>query len=426
MTATVQRPQDQTELAATGEVVVVDPIEAARPSSRTSPIGVSIALAATSSIAAGALHVAAGVAHGELVLLADVFLALGAAQLAAGAALLATPSRRAAVAVVAVNLAAVAGWAATRLVGIGWIEGLGQPEAPQIADTVTAALGLAAALATWSVARRAAVPAARRAGASLGVVLLVVLSVSTLGVYGASAISAHHHEGAAAGAPWRLGATGTELRDTRRLIRRTQAALADYPTVAAAEAQGFVRINEGHLLRVDRVFDEHQLDPAAIESLIVNQRDGQDYIAGAMYLMDIHIDADAIAALLRGHEGDTEYLASDRFLAGVGGAIVSDAQRDVPRFGGPLMVWHSHGGFCFELNGVIDAGPEAGGSCPAGSVWIEDPPMVHVYLEPQVDDGVTRTDAACGTFTYMDLPFDYAVPGCGGAPVAHDHFHAHA
>ena len=47
----------------------------------------------------------------------------------------------------AVNAAAVAGWLATRMFGISWIDGLEVREAPQFADTACAALGLLAIVA---------------------------------------------------------------------------------------------------------------------------------------------------------------------------------------------------------------------------------------------------------------------------------------
>lgn len=351
---------------------------------------------AACSIASGAVHLGASQTHLEHLTLSRLFLAEAAAQLLVGAALLVTASRRVRFAALAVNTGSVLAWLATRMVGITWIDGLDVREAPQVSDTICAVLAAAAVVAL------AASFATKRTGAGSGrvsppIVALTVVMATVLGVVGVARLGSHEHhhdEGVAAGAtergaPWRIGATDAELADTERLVEQTQAVVATFTSVADAESKGFVRINDDHLLNTARVFDDKQLDPTAIEALVVGQRDGQDYIRGGMYLMD-----------------------------------VNQTMRDVPRFGGPLMVWHSHGGFCFEPSGVIKAGPEAGGTCPAGSVWLDDPPMVHIYTEAQSDNSKLRTQNACGTFTVMDLPFDRPVPGCGTSDGHAGHAHS--
>jgi len=73
---------------------------------------------------------------------------------------------------------------------------------------------------------------------------------------------------------------------------------------------------------------------------------------------------------------------------------------------------------------TIAAGPEAGGTCPEDSYWVDDPPMVHIYTEPQLDEGTVRTADDCGTFAVIDLPFEESVPGCG--PELNDEGAGHA
>lgn len=114
------------------------------------PILPGLRVAATASLAAGAVHAAAAGVHVEHADLARIFIVLAAAQLGAGLLALLRPSRAAGWLIVAVNAAAVAGWALTRVTGISWIDGLQVREDPQFADAVCAGLGalaVAAALA---------------------------------------------------------------------------------------------------------------------------------------------------------------------------------------------------------------------------------------------------------------------------------------
>ncbi len=360
----------------------------------------AVLIGAVCSIASGAIHVAASQTHLEHLGLSRLILAEGAMQIALGATLLAASSMLMKLAAAGVNAVAVASWASTRATGISWVGGLEAAEAPQAADTVTAVLaGLAfVSLIVALVGDRAAAtsPMSATPARRLFVATTAVAAIA-LSMFGINRLGSHDHgdhgDGdvtVAAADAWKIGATDAEVTDTERLVAETQEIVRSFTSVGDAESKGFVRINADHLLKVDRVFDDHQLDASNIESLVVGNRDGEDYIRGGMYLLD-----------------------------------VGQTTRDVPRFGGPLMVWHSHGGFCFEPTGVIQAGPEAGGTCPEGSYWVDDPPMVHIYTEAQVDDGSERNLEACGTFTYMDLPFDEPVPGCG-SEINNEHAgHAH-
>jgi hypothetical protein len=371
------------------EGVVAPTVDRASPTGSTSS---SVLLAAACSLAAGALHVAAGQTHVEHLGLSRLFLAVGAAQLVAGAALLVRPGRGVRAVAGAVNLAVLGAWAITRVAGIEWIGGLEQAEAPQLADALTAALAALAVLAlgVGAVRERSSTGSPHRTHpASGGVTALTAVSVTAVALFGLTQVGAHQHgpghdevaageNPAETGDAWRMGATDEERADAERLIADTQAAVAKFASVEDAESRGYVRINDGHLLSLAAMADDRQLDPTAIESLVIANRDGRDVIVGGMYLMNLR-----------------------------------QTMKDVPRIGGPLMVWHTHGGFCFQLNGVIAGGPEAKGNCPDGSTFLDDPPMLHIYTEPQADDGVVRTSAGCGTFVYTDLPHDRVVPGCG-------------
>ena len=78
-----------------------------------------------------------------------------------------------------VNGVAVVAWAVTRTAGIAWIDGLEHSEPPQFTDTVCAALGAIAVVASvLAVARRRTTVASTRLGwsaAALGAVTVVAL-----------------------------------------------------------------------------------------------------------------------------------------------------------------------------------------------------------------------------------------------------------
>lgn len=183
---------------------------------------------------------------------------------------------------------------------------------------------------------------------------------------------------------WRLGATDTEVALTWQLIADTQAVVATFTSIADAESKGFVRIADDHMVNVDRMLDDQLLEPDAIESLVVAKVNGVDTIVGGMYLLNI------------GHD-----------------------ESDIPALGGPLLVWHRHGGFCFDENlNIVGTGP-----CGPNTMFIDDPPMIHVWSDPmRWSDGTARSTAACGTFAYLDVPHDDEVPGCVD-PSGHHHDH---
>jgi hypothetical protein len=104
-------------------------------------------LAALASVGAGVIHAAAVGIHTEHVGLTRLFILVAVAQIGAAVFAFLRPSARlAAGALVAVNLAAFAGWLYTRLAGISWIAGLEQSERAQPADTIAALLALGAVI----------------------------------------------------------------------------------------------------------------------------------------------------------------------------------------------------------------------------------------------------------------------------------------
>ena len=106
-----------------------------------------VAFGGLASLAAGAVHASAAGIHAEHRQLARIFIVVAVLQIGVGLWALVRPTRAAAWGVVVVNAVAVAGWLATRMFGISWIDGLEVREAPQFADAACAALGLLAIVA---------------------------------------------------------------------------------------------------------------------------------------------------------------------------------------------------------------------------------------------------------------------------------------
>ena len=102
--------------------------------------------AAMASIGAGLIHGGAIGLHAEHPQLARLFILVTVAQVAWGVMAMLRPRGWLFVVGMLVNVGSVAGWLATRLSGISWIDGLEVRESAQIADSLCAALGLIAAV----------------------------------------------------------------------------------------------------------------------------------------------------------------------------------------------------------------------------------------------------------------------------------------
>jgi hypothetical protein len=151
------------------------------------PDGHRLAIPAIASAGAAVLHAAAAGAHAETVGLARVFIALAVAQAAAAVVGFIRADRRAALALIGVNGGAALGWAATRLTGLSWIDGLQVAERPGLADTIAATLALVALAAAASTLGSRSVALPRRAISS------AALLVGVLTVPGLADATAHDH-----------------------------------------------------------------------------------------------------------------------------------------------------------------------------------------------------------------------------------------
>src|SRR5215211_1717317 len=89
-----------------------------------------LVIASVASVAAGVLHAAAAGIHADHPDLSRTFVVLAVVQIGAAVVGFVRPGRFAAAALASVNAFAFAGWMATRLTGISWIDGLETAERP--------------------------------------------------------------------------------------------------------------------------------------------------------------------------------------------------------------------------------------------------------------------------------------------------------
>jgi hypothetical protein len=387
------------------------------------------AVAAATSIGAGAIHAAAAGIHAEHVGLARLFVIVAALQLAAGLVALARPSRLAIVAVAAVNAAAVGGWLVTRLTGISWIDGLTTRESPQFADAVCALLGTAAvatALAGLLVGTR---PTPRPR------LLLPSIAIAALSVPAMFASVGHVHSGAhdhaagthtagddhsaddhAAGDDHTAGddhgtgagtegASGSDHGHDGTVPTEPGAAAWPRPWDPAAplDLSGVVGVSleqelramalvENTLRELPRFADPADAEAAGYRSIGDGGTGSEHFIKGSLIEDDDLLNASAPESLVY------DVVDGKRTLAGAM-YIASARESDDPtltNWAGALMTWHEHDNLCWGLDangtpvvmGVIDSA----GNCARGVRAGGGNPMVHVWIRPH----------ACGVFAALE------------------------
>ena len=170
------------------------------------PVGV-MQLAGLASIGAGAIHAGVAGLHAEQTSLARLFVVVAVAQIGVGLLALVKGGRLGALATILVNAGAVAAWGATRLWGIGWIDGLETAEDAAFTDTACAVLGAIAVItALVALVRRRTTVATVRLGVPAVAVGAVTLAAMLVG-----AEHTHSHEeteAAASGAAAAVAADG--------------------------------------------------------------------------------------------------------------------------------------------------------------------------------------------------------------------------
>jgi len=361
------------------------------PTASPAPGTAWLTFAALCSLGAGAVHAAAAGAHGAHLPAVWVFTALAAAQLVWGGLALVRRDRTVALIGVGLGLAAVAGWALAKSVGLPFVDGLDVPEPIQLADVSAAVLALlvtgcaglalvgrtAAALPTW-------VAVAAVAGfAATG-------TVATSGVeHGDSPVHAAHAAHVVqpydpalpidlSGTP---GVTPIQQAAAERLVTLTLARLPQWADAKVAERAGFRSIGDGftgteHLVNRAFLHDSTTLDPDRPESLVYDTTGGGRRLVAAMYMLTPGTPLSA-----------------------------------VPDIGGALVQWHIHDNLCFSPAGFVQGITDAAGRCPSGQVKPTPTPMVHVWIVRN----------RCGPFA--------ALEGIGGGTIASgqtrlcDHLH---
>jgi hypothetical protein len=356
---------------------------------RTPPSAGALYVAALASAGAGLIHAAAAGAHAGDRVTVVLFAMVAVAQVGWAAVARQRPGRDVALVGAGLNAALVLAWLATRTVGLPLVDALREPEAAGAQDTVCAGLGLVAAgLALVAVVRpRWRAGAMPPLAASALAVLVVALAVPTMAAdhahggdehdeeAGAEETAAGHEHAASDdahedGAPEaEHGATGhdhddiperldheptdDQLAAARQLVADTEAALARYADVAAAEAAGYVSIGDArsgveHFINHDHLQDEGVLDPNEVESLVYRVvPDGGRELISAMYVLPP-------------------------------GSTIDDA----PDVAGNLTVWHGHDNLCWDPAGMRIAGVVVNGRCRPGGVQGQGMPMLHVWVVP--------------------------------------------
>ena len=372
-----------------------------------------ITTAAIASIGAGVIHAGAIGIHNEHAALARIFVAVAVFQIGWGMIALFKPSRWFAVVGAIGNTVAVAGWFATRVSGVSFIEGLETREAAQFADTACAVLGLVAvglALAAALVGLRTA-NTGRLAFPSLIVAAIAIPAM----ISGSAHVHAHspaaadgtivnealphdHGAPAATGTPAAGGTTDTTVHAhqaaavpvvkydptkpidlggvegvtpeqqavAENLVAFTVVRLPQWSDFRTAEAAGFHSIGDAatgveHYVQWNWINDDVTLNPDKPESLVYEpQPDGTKKLVSAMYLLP-----------------DTVAL------------------EQVPELGGKLTQFHVHNNLCFTKDPVaplVRGLTDAAGNCPAALQKFPEAPMIHVWITPQ----------DCGPFSALE------------------------
>lgn len=364
---------------------VVAPVGSPEPAApSTSGFG-PMATAGVASIGAGVVHLAAMGPHADVPQAAATFAALGLVQLAWGAAALTARRRAVAGAGLLLQTVAVGGWVLAKTTGIGWIDGLGAPEALQWADVVAALLALVAAAVTGRLllaGEVARAPSARR----LGGVAAAVLSIALLGAVTSPGHQHDHSHGDGpighahaarvvppvtydpgaidlSGVP---GVTLGERTRAERLVREAVAAAPRWTDRRRAADEGFLPADLGaegveQVIRWEALTDEHVADPEHPEGLVYEIGPGDRRTLVALVLL----------------------LAP--------GTLVADA----PDLGGALAPWRPEDHVC--VSGTGDQRRVAGlaaadGSCPAGDEPVGAMLRQQVWVVPH----------RCGPFAGLD------------------------
>jgi hypothetical protein len=367
-----------------------------RPTHAVAAVGALgwLAVGAAGSLAAGAIHAAAIGVHSEHRQAVIAFTVVAAIQLGWGAIALTRPGRIVVALGAVANAAIFGGWVLAKVSGISFIDGLGDVESPQLADSLAAGLAVVAVLAAVFHLLSIGSRALTKSPLLTGVSAILIASLAVPGMVAAGSHShagghghddgaaAHSHDDGSGAAhaetasavppkpydpalPIDLGGVeGVTLQQqaaAENLLAITITRLPQFADPAVAESMGFVSIGDGflgheHYLNAANMNDDKLLDPDYPESLVYDTTVTPKKLVAAMYMMN---------------PGET--------LA------------DVPELGGKLTQWHVHDNLCFA--GARVAGlTDADGNCASGLTKGAETPMIHVWITPH----------ECGPFSALD------------------------
>ena len=351
-----------------------------------------LAVAGGSSLGAGAIHAAAIGVHAEHRQAVAAFTVVAAIQLGWGAILLARPGRLLIALGVVANVAIAGMWLLAKTSGIGFVEGLGEVEPVQFADSMAAALAIAAALG--GLFHLFGIGSRTLAGSPLATGTVAIL-LAGLSLPGMLAAGSHAHATGAAGHGAQGAATGGAGHDAHgaatggagheahgatsvppkvfdpllpidlsgldgvspqqqaraeNLLAISLYELPQFSDPAALGAMGFVSIGDGftgveHYLNAANMNDDRILDPDYPESLVFDTTTTPKRLAAAMFMMN-----------------------------------PGDKLADVPDVGGALTQWHIHNNLCFSGPQVAGITNEAG-VCPGNLTKGSETPMMHVWIQ---------------------------------------------
>ena len=310
-------------------------------------------IASAASISAGAIHAGAIGAHAEHPQTAKTFAVVALVQVGWGVLALLRPTRRIALLGTALSGVLFISWVAAKMRGLPFIDGLGDKEAPQFADTLCAALALTSSIAAAKVAFWFRPMKPRPMLATTTAAVLVALALPGM-VEAGNHVHSHGSTGTVgrrrcgrqgAGGDRDRGCADPPVRPepadrSQRCARRDARAAGTRreprrrsrwsgcrsgptrprPRRPASKSIGDAVTGDEHLINWGFINDDHVLDPDHPESLVYNVRSGHRELESAMFMLPPGSSLDK-----------------------------------VPDIGGALTQWHIHNNLCFTNDPVCTA-----------------------------------------------------------------------
>lgn len=372
------------------------------------------------ALSAALIHSAAVGPHSGQGVMPVLFAVAAIVGFGSGVAFLLSPGRLLLVAVAGCHLGMVATWAASRTTGVGFVDGLADPEAVGFPDTAAAAFAtVVVGCISWMLLRPRALRVPRRvAVAGYATIVTAALMIAGPALH-AAATDVHPHRGEAeevvtaephehdAAAPTGAatdtapgpatdtashdtashdaashdepkpydptapidlsgtpGVTEVQQKQAELLLAETLAALPKYADQAVAYADGYRSIGDSvtgyeHYLKWSAINDDVILDPEHPESLVYATGSVPPKLVAAMYVLPSTYTLD-----------------------------------NVPNIGGSLIQWHIHDDLCFTKGEapVVAGVTSVGGTCSGDLQKFQPSPMIHVWI----------VENPCGPFAALE------------------------